>query len=87
MAQMPVEIVEVGTIPTEAMDHVLSLANSIQHEFVFQRLPEQDASRFAAYAFKHVKASEFMNTMEEIRASLRGYHPYLLAFIDAKTRW
>src|SRR3712207_4273662 len=83
MAQMPLEIIEVGNIPTEWVDQALSLANSVQSEFLYLRLPEADAQHFQMYTFDHVKAPEFMDSMEHIRNNLRGYHPYLLAFIDA----
>jgi Predicted nucleotide-binding protein containing TIR-like domain len=83
MAQMPIEIVEVGNIPTEWVSQALSLANSVQNEFLYLRLPEADAQHFQMYAFDYVKAPEFMDGMEHIRSNLRGYHPYLLAFIDA----
>ena len=83
MAQMPVEIIEVGTIPTEWVDQALSLANSVQNEFLYVRLTEADAQHFQMYSFDYVKAPEFMDSMEQVRSNLRGYHPYLLAFIDA----
>jgi hypothetical protein len=84
MAQMPIEIIEVGDIPTEWVDQALSLANSLQNEFIYMRLTDTDAQHFQMYAFDHVKGAEFMDSMEQIRNSLRGFHPYLLAFIDAK---
>jgi hypothetical protein len=43
MAQMPVEIIEVGDVPTESITVALSLANSLQKEFVYNRLAETEA--------------------------------------------
>lgn len=83
MAQMPVEIIEVGNIPTEFMTVALSLANSLQKEFAYNRLPEVDAQPFQMYAFNRIKAEEFMDRMEEVRNSIRGFHPFLLAFVDS----
>jgi predicted nucleotide-binding protein len=83
MAQMPIEIVEVGNIPPEWVDQALSLANSVQNEFLYLRMSNEDAQNFQMYAFDHVNAPEFMDSMEQVRAGLRGYHPYLLAIIDA----
>jgi predicted nucleotide-binding protein len=84
MAQMPIEIIEVGNIPNEWVSPALSLANSLQNEFIYLRLPETDAQHLQMYAFDRIKAPEFMDSMEQIRNNLRGYHPHLLAFIDAK---
>ncbi len=84
MAQMPIEIIEVGNIPNEWVSPALSLANSLQNEFIYLRLPEADAQHFQMYAFDHVKSPEFMDSMEQVRNNLRGYHPYLLTFIDSK---
>ena len=81
---MPIEIVEIGTIPRELMDQALALANTIQSEFTFQRLPGDEAKRLAMHEFERVKASEFMDTMDDVRKDARGYHPYLLAFIDGE---
>ncbi|HEV7738151.1 MAG TPA: nucleotide-binding protein [Chlamydiales bacterium] len=81
---MPVEIIEVGNIPTEWVDQALSLAHSVQNEFSYLRLAEADAQHFQIYVSDHVKAPEFMDSMEEVRSNLRGFHPYLLAFIDAE---
>lgn len=83
MAQMPIEIIEVGNIPSEWVDQALSLANSVQNEFLYVRMSEEDAQNFQMYAFDHVMAGEFFNSIEQVRANLRGYHPYLLAIIDA----
>ena len=82
MAQMPIEIIEVGNLPTESITIALSLANSIQKEFVYSRLPESQAQPFQAYAFNRIKAEDFMDSMEQIRNSIKGFHPFLLTFVD-----
>jgi predicted nucleotide-binding protein len=84
MAQMPVEIIEVGNVPTEWVNQALSLANSSQSEFIYLRLSEADAQHFQMYAFDHVKAPEFLDSIEQVRKNLGGFHPYLLALIDAE---
>jgi hypothetical protein len=84
MAQMPLEIVEIGNIPNEWINQSISLANSLQNEFIYLKLSETDAQRFQVFAYDHIKAPDFMTTMEKIRSELRGFHPYLLAFVDSK---
>jgi hypothetical protein len=61
----------------------LSLANSVQIEFSYLRFPEADAKHFQTYTFDYVRASEFLECMEQAERS-KGYHPYLRAFIDAE---
>lgn len=84
MAQMPIEIIEIGNIPDEWISPALSLANSLQNEFIYVRLPETEAQQLKMYAFNLVEVPEFIDRMEQIRSDLRGYHPYILAFIDAQ---
>jgi predicted nucleotide-binding protein len=84
MAQMPIEIIKVGNVPAEAIDKTLFLANSLQEEFIYLHLPDADAQHFQMYAFDRVASLEFLDSMEQIRENLRGFHPYLLALIDAE---
>jgi hypothetical protein len=84
MAQMPIEIVEVGDVPTDAIGEAVAFANSVQHEFVYSVLPPTDAEHFRVHAFRRMRANGFLDTMESIRKQLRGYHPYLLSIVDAE---
>lgn len=83
MAQMPVEIVDIGSIPNEWIDDALAKANSIQKEFLYSRLPESDNQQFRMYAYKHIEASQFLDSMDKVRNNIRSYHPHVIAFIDA----
>src|SRR5689334_24928068 len=84
MAQMPIEIVEIGNLPSAAIDDAISIANAVQKEFLYLRLPPADQQLFAPYAYQQTHAQNLMDTLQEVRATLRGYHPYLLALIDAQ---
>lgn len=44
MAHMPVEVIDIGDIPAEVLTQGLTVANSLQNEFFFDRLPETDAA-------------------------------------------
>ena len=82
MAHMPVEIVDIGGVPTASLTQAISLANSLQTEFFFDRLAEPDSVQFRMYSFTEVHAPEFLSNMEQIRRTIKGYHPFLIAFID-----
>jgi hypothetical protein len=82
MAHMPVEIVDIGQVPTASLTQAISLANSLQTEFFFDRLAEPDAAQFRMHSYTKVYAPEFLLSMEQLRRSIKGYHPFLIAFID-----
>ena len=83
MAQMPVEIVEIGDLFQFDISRVLSLANSLQNEFMFSQLDERDKREIRNYAFREVWTGEFLDSMDDCRNRMTGYHPFLIAFVDA----
>lgn len=83
MAHMPVEVIDIGDVPSEVLTQGLTLANSLQNEFFFDRLPETDAAQFRMLSFTEVYAPDLLNEMEALRSRIKGYHPFLIAFIDA----
>jgi len=83
MAQMPVEIVEVGSLAAFGVSRALSIANSLQREFLYVKLEESHARGLQIHAFQRMKTREFLDSMEEFRARIAGYHPFLIAFVDA----
>lgn len=84
MAQMPVEVIEVGDVFNESIHRAVSLANSIQTEIVFSTLPASDSQSHEILAFKYVKTEDFMDQMEDLRRNIGGYHPFMIAFVDAE---
>ena len=40
MAQMPIEVVDVGSVSPDSLGQAISLANAIQSEFVYLSLPQ-----------------------------------------------
>jgi predicted nucleotide-binding protein len=83
MAHMPVEIIDIGDVPVPALNQAITVANSLQSEFYFVRLSEADAAEFRMYSFTEIFAPDLLSRMEDLRSSRRGYHPFLIAFIDA----
>lgn len=84
MAQMPIEVVNVGDVSSERVAQAMKVANSLQSEFIYLALPETDAQYLRLHAFNYVYAPEFLDAMEQARANSRGFHPYLVAFVDGK---
>jgi hypothetical protein len=77
MAQMPIEVVDVGAVTQFDPGRALALANSLQHEFIYLRLAEQDALHLQTHAFQHIDTQEFLKTMQAFRNKIAGFHPYL----------
>jgi hypothetical protein len=83
MAQMPVEIIEIGDLIQFDVSRALSLANSLQREFSFYQLDDSDSKEIRNYMFRELNTGEFLESMDECRTRMTGYHPYLIAFVDA----
>lgn len=83
MAVVPIEVVRVGDVSVGDVTAALALANSIQREFLFLEVPDHQAVRLRMHAFTHVQVSELLDTLESFRRDIRGYHPFLIAIIDA----
>lgn len=86
MAHMPVEVVDVGDIPAEPLNRAITLANSLQTEFFFDRLPDAEAGAFRTLSYRQANATQLLNEIDAVRKQLRGYHPFLIAFIDAELK-
>jgi len=83
MARMPIDVVDIGDVQTEALVRAIDTANSLQSEFFFARLTEHDADPFRMHSFNRILASEFLCNMESLRKQIGGYHPFLIAIVDA----
>lgn len=84
MAQMPIEVVDAGTVSRDSLGQAISLANAIQSEFVYLSLPHGEARGFRVHAYKNADRDKLLNALWHFRSSLTGYHPYLVAFVDTQ---
>jgi hypothetical protein len=83
MAQMPIEIIEIGNLHEFDVSRALSLANSLQQEFVFHALADRDAKDLSNHVFRELYTDQFLTSMDDSRTRMAGYHPFLIAFVDA----
>ena len=83
MATMPVEVVRIGDVPRAGVARAIALANASQSAFHFFDLPSNDAGPFAMHAYQNASAKQVLDMMESVRAGLRGYHPFIIALMDA----
>lgn len=82
MAQMPVELVLIGEIPTVHFEGAVSLANSTQNEFKFITLRNHEAKAFKTLAYKQATVKDLMDKLELVRSTIGGYHPFIIAIVD-----
>ena len=61
MAVVPIEVVRIGDVATDDVTAALALANSVQKEFLFIDLPNDQAASLRMYAYTYVLAPELLN--------------------------
>ncbi|KAB8142239.1 hypothetical protein F8S13_14700 [Chloroflexia bacterium SDU3-3] len=83
MARLPIEIVDISRSIPEALEQTIQLANSIQEEFLFTYLPNDEEHYFYPYDFAKLNTNDFFETINKIRHSLRGYHPYIIPIVNS----
>jgi hypothetical protein len=83
MAIVPIEVVEIGDIDAEKITAALELANACQKEFEFVRLSPQQAAILNMHAYRRVQVDALLDQMENLRITIRGFHPFLIAVVDS----
>jgi hypothetical protein len=83
MAVVPIEVVRIGNVPADDVTTALALANSAQKDFYFLHFPEDQAASLMIRAYTHARAPDLLDSMESFRRDIRGYHPFLIAIVDA----
>jgi hypothetical protein len=83
MAVVPIEVVGIGDVTTDDVTAALALANLVQKEFFFTEIPDHQATGLRMHAYTHARASELLDLLESFRKDIRGYHPFLIAIVDA----
>ncbi len=83
MAVVPIEVVRIADVAMDDVTAALALANSVQKEFFFIEIPDHQATSLQMYAYTHARSWELLDTLESFRKPIRGYHPFLIAIVDA----
>jgi predicted nucleotide-binding protein len=84
MAQMPIEVIEVGDVSPDSLRQAISLANSLQSEFVYLSMLEAEAKGLHVYAYNKADLADLLHTVERFKFRISGYHPFLIAFVDTQ---
>lgn len=83
MARMPIELALVGDGEEVAITEAMERANSLQAQFDYLRLPAAEEQQFRMLGFSNVRAPALLDKIAEIRSAARGFHPFLIALLDA----
>lgn len=83
MAVVPIEVVKIGDVSSDDVTAALALANSVQNEFLFVELPDTQVANLRMHAYTHARSPELLDILENFRKDIRGYHPFLIAIVDA----
>lgn len=82
MAKLPIEIVEIGDLPSEEITKALILANQLQSEFYYLRMKKGDAEKFSTLNYKTMDVNYIFENMEKRKTMIKGYHPFIIAITD-----
>jgi hypothetical protein len=83
MAIVPIEVVRIGSEFSKEVESAMAIANSIQGEFHFNEMLDNQSSSLRMHAFNRIRADEFLDTMISFRKSVRGFHPFIIAIINS----
>ena len=83
MACMPIEVVPLGDVPQSLLEESIREANVRQNQFVYSLMTNPDSEHFKFFAFNEIHGPDFLDRMAVTRDTIRGYHPYIIAFVDA----
>ncbi|HEX9735277.1 MAG TPA: nucleotide-binding protein [Thermoanaerobaculia bacterium] len=83
MARMPIEIILIGKKQESAVTEAIRLANQLQSEFEYCRLAPHAEQRFTMLDFERIDAPRFLDSIDSLRKQMKGYHPFLVAVVDA----
>jgi hypothetical protein len=83
MAIIPIEVIELGDVPREDVARAITLVNSRQTEFQFIHLSHEQSSELRQHVYRKITAKAFLDIMTLFRTKIRGYHPFIIAFVDA----
>lgn len=86
MAQVPVEIAQIGRVRNEELRVAIVLANSLQNEFLFINLAGSGRNPFSALSYRQSTVKDLIDDMTLIRKKIRGYHPFIIGFVDTALR-
>lgn len=86
MPKMPIEILEIGDVPTHDIGQALMLGETCQNEFIYSRMAKHESQKFSVLAFHEINSEEFLNRLWKFKRDIPGFHPFILAVVDTELK-
>lgn len=83
MAVVPIEILDVTSEYSKAIQRVIEYANDIQQSFKFQLLERQESQLGDKLNRPEINTARAMDHIDAYRKILRGFHPFVLTITDS----
>ncbi|WP_349664259.1 nucleotide-binding protein [Cellulophaga lytica] len=86
MIKYPLEVVRIGNTFSKEIEESIKLINNMQNEFHIQLADSTIEEEFQVLAFREVFADEILKKIINIKNSLKGYHPHLVAITNSQIK-
>ncbi len=83
MSKLPLDIVNFNDEFKSELDNAITIANGIQTEFTFDKVPSDIGRKFQFLNFEEMDSDEFLPKALEIKKDLKGFYPYMCFFSNA----
>ena len=78
MSRFPLDIVNFDETFDYDLDTAITIANSIQEDFVFHKADRNIIQRFRLIHYEDNDGNEFLDEVLDIKKDIAGYYPYML---------
>jgi hypothetical protein len=83
MARVPIEVIMIGDAYEAEVSSAIALANTEQGEFLFSSVEGEFQLSMKMHSYARIEVNEFFDQVEHSRSVFRGYHPFVIAIVDA----
>lgn len=83
MSKLPLDIVNFTTEFNSELENAITIANGIQSEFLFAKVPNETHRKFQFLNFEEINSDEFLLKAFEIKKTLKGFYPYISIYTHA----
>ncbi|MDF2438278.1 MAG: hypothetical protein K0Q95_2654 [Bacteroidota bacterium] len=83
MSKLPVDIVNFNTEFNLELENAITIANGIQSEFLFTKVPSEISRKFQFLNFEEIDCEEFLPKAYETKQALKGFYPYIFFYTNS----
>ena len=83
MSKLPLDIVNFNTEFSSELENAITIANGIQTEFIFAKVPSEINRKFQFLNFEEINSDEFLLKAFETKKALKGFYPYICFYTNS----